>query len=101
MNKSVNYSGDYLHANDFFTVELISIIVINLKIRKAAGYDNLTAEHFLYSHPAALILITYICKLQLDLACRVFYTPDVRQCCMSESQNVKSSHDQLTKIRFK
>ena len=37
VNKSVNCSSDYLHANDFFTVELISIIVSNLKTRKAAG----------------------------------------------------------------
>ena len=65
MNKSVNYSGDYLQSNDFFTVELISIIVSNLKTRRTAGYDNLTAEHLLYSHPAALILITYICNLIL------------------------------------
>ena len=66
MNKSVNYSGDYLQSNDFFTVELISIIVSNLKTR-AQLLDTIILQQSICSTVtlAALILITYICNLIL------------------------------------
>ena len=65
IKKCVNYCGNYLHPDDFFTVELLSIIVSNLKTGRAAGFDGLTAEHLIHSHPAALLLITYMCNLIL------------------------------------
>ena len=64
-NKCVNYSGNYLPQTIFFTVELLSIIVSNLKTGRAAGFDGLTAEHLIHSHPAALLLIIYMCNLIL------------------------------------
>ena len=64
-NKYKSYSGDYLTSDDFFTVEQINKAVVDLKVGKAAGYDGIMAEHLLYSHPSALILITYLCNLIL------------------------------------
>ena len=30
-----------------------------------AGIDGLTAEHLLYCHPAAIVIICYLCNLML------------------------------------
>ena len=50
---------------DFFSVELISRIICELKLNKAAGYDNITTEHLLHCHPIVHVFITYLCNLML------------------------------------
>ena len=54
-----NYVGDQLHKNDFFSVELVSVVVSCLNIRKAPGFDGLITEHLLHCHPLAIVFITY------------------------------------------
>ena len=48
------YSDDHT-----FDVELVDKIIIELKKNKAAGLDNLTAEHLQFSHP---IVVSVMCK---------------------------------------
>ena len=45
---------------DLFDVQLVDSIVRQLKLGKASGLDNLTAEHLIDSHPA---LISILVKL--------------------------------------
>ena len=58
-----DYQGDQLQMKDFFSVELISRIICELKLNKAAGYDNITTEHLLHCHPIVHVFITYLCNL--------------------------------------
>ena len=61
----INYSGDDLKRSDLFTVENICKIICDLKIGKAAGFDNIESEHLLYCHPVVHVYITYLCNLIL------------------------------------
>ena len=48
------------HSDDHaFDVELVDKIITELKKNKAAGLDNLTAEHLQFSHP---IVVSVMCK---------------------------------------
>ena len=49
--------------DDFFSVELISQIICELKVGKAAGYDKISTEHLLNCHPIIHVYITYLCNL--------------------------------------
>ena len=49
------YSDDHV-----FDVELVDKIITGLKKNKAAGLDNLTAEHLQFSHP---IVVSVMCKI--------------------------------------
>ena len=60
-----NYMGDELKKDDFFSVEIISKIICQLKIGKAAGLDKIETEHLLYCHPLVHVYITYLCNLML------------------------------------
>ena len=60
-----NYFGDHLSSESLFTTELVGKIVAELKTGRAAGIDGLTAEHLLYCHPAAIVIICYLCNLML------------------------------------
>ena len=60
-----NYSGAYVSPEDFFSVETVSEVVNNLKTGRAAGLDGIMAEHLVYGHPSAIILLTYLCNLIL------------------------------------
>ena len=60
-----SYFGDHLTSESLFTTELVGKIVAELKTGRAAGIDGLTAEHLLYCHPAAIVIICYLCNLML------------------------------------
>ena len=55
--KYVDLLYSYDHA---FDVELVDKIITELKKNKAAGLDNLTAEHLQFNHP---IVVSVICKI--------------------------------------
>ena len=61
----LNYSGDDLKRSDLFTIENICKMICDLKIGKAAGFDNIETEHLLYCHPVVHVYITYLCNLIL------------------------------------
>ena len=64
-HRFVNYVGDFLTSDTFFTVELISKMICELKMGKAPGCDGLVTEHLLNCHPSAHLLITYLCNPML------------------------------------
>ena len=64
-SKILGYHGDELKKDDFFSVELISQIICELKVGKAAGYDKISTEHLLNCHPIIHVYITYLCNLIL------------------------------------
>jgi len=48
------------------SVEDVDCAVRNqLKLRKAAGYDNITAEHIIFAHPKLIILLCDLFNLML------------------------------------
>jgi hypothetical protein len=49
----------------YFSVELISVMICQLKTGRAPGLDGLTTEHLLNCHPAVHLVITYLCNLML------------------------------------
>jgi len=56
-----------------FDVELISRIIDQLQRGKAAGLDNITAEHLQYSHPVLSSVLTKLFNLMLDCAYTVIF----------------------------
>ena len=60
MKKRSIYNELLVGADDVFSVELVSDIVMKMKKGKAAGMDNLSCEHLQYSHPVIIIIL---CKL--------------------------------------
>ena len=52
-----NYVGDELLETNSIDVELLDKVISDLKLGKATGMDNLSAEHFKYSHPVVLLLL--------------------------------------------
>jgi len=66
-----NYIGLPFNCNGTFDAELVGNIISSIGHGKAAGLDNLTAEHLLNSHP---IISTLLAKLfNLMMLCR--YVP--------------------------
>ena len=64
-NEIPTYVGDFIGPENFFTVELLGVIICELKLGRAPGIDRLTAEHLLHCHPSAIVLLTYLCNLIL------------------------------------
>jgi len=46
-----------------FDVELVNSNIAQLKLGKAAGLDNITAEHLQHSHPVVRILLAKLFNL--------------------------------------
>ncbi|MFZ2538984.1 MAG: reverse transcriptase family protein [Oscillospiraceae bacterium] len=65
LERFTNYVGDHFDANKFFSVELVSLLIAELKTGKAPGPDGLTVEHLLHCHPSTILVITYLCNLIL------------------------------------
>ena len=53
-----NYEGDAPLEEVPFDVEMLDGIVKDLKFSKAAGMDNLSAEHIKYCHPIVTSTLT-------------------------------------------
>ena len=64
-NIFLDYAGDRLNKNSFFSVELICKVICELKSGKASGADDITSEHIVHCHQAGHLLITYMCNLML------------------------------------
>ena len=52
-----SYNGDVLTKLHLCTVEQVDDIIHGLKFGKAAGLDEITAEHIIYSHPVVACLL--------------------------------------------
>ena len=63
--KFINHCGDKIALDEYFSVELISKLICDLKVGKSAGYDGIAAEHLLHCHPSCHVYITYLCNLML------------------------------------
>jgi exonuclease III len=61
-----NYCGYLLTHDHYFTVELLSHVMADLKHGKAAGLDGLTAEHLMHSHPVLSCILTKLFNLMLQ-----------------------------------
>jgi len=57
---------------DTIDTELVSHVIADLKRGKAAGIDGLSAEHFLFCHPALSVVLAKL--FQLMMICS--YVPD-------------------------
>ena len=57
---------------DFITVELVDRCIRQMKRGKAAGPDNLTAEHVIYAHPCVVILLCDLFQAMIESG----YVPD-------------------------
>jgi len=53
-----NHAGFPTADEPVFDTELVSKIICNLKLRKAADIDGLTGEHLLHSHPILQVIIS-------------------------------------------
>ena len=54
----LNYVGDPLLDMYKFDVELIECVSSKMKRGKAAGLDELTIEHLIYSHPVLFVILS-------------------------------------------
>jgi hypothetical protein len=63
MDLESNYNGSPFVDDYWFDVELIDKVIADLHVGKAAGLDNLTAEHLKYSHPALTSILTKLFNL--------------------------------------
>ena len=61
-----NYAGFPTADEPVFDTELVSKIICNLKLGKAADIDGLTGEHLLHSHPILQVIISRLFKLILS-----------------------------------
>jgi len=68
------YVGPPLPETSTIDTELVSRIVLDLKRGKAAGFDGLSAEHLLFSHPIGLLHLVLTKLFQLIMSYR--YVPD-------------------------
>ena len=66
LNAREHYAGVPLTSEKTFDVELVSHIIDQLKRGKAAGLDNITAEHLQYSHPALPCILTRLFNLMFE-----------------------------------
>ena len=53
-------------------VEMVDTIITDMQLGKAAGIDNLSAEHLKYGHPVVLGILSKLFNLML----RYSYVPD-------------------------
>lgn len=68
-----NYNGDEnMNSNSSFEIENVEQSVQKLKMGKAAGEDNVMAEHIKYAHP---IVLSCLCKF-FNLVMRCEQVPD-------------------------
>jgi hypothetical protein len=51
IERRATYLGLPLTDSYLFDTELVSTVILQLQLGKAAGLDCLTAEHFIYCHP--------------------------------------------------
>jgi len=63
-----NYVGTPFTDEYRFDVELIAGVINQLKRGKAAGLDNIMAEHLQYSHPVLPCLLTKLFNLMLEFS---------------------------------
>ena len=63
--KFINYVGDGIDSNDFFSVELVCKLICERKTGKAAGLDKISTEHLLHCHPLVYVYLTYLFNLML------------------------------------
>jgi len=61
-----NYAGFPTANEPVFDTELVSKIICNLKLGKAADINGLTGEHLLHSHPILQVIISRLFKLILS-----------------------------------
>ena len=62
-----SYNGDVLTKLHLCTVEQVDDIIRCLKFGKAAGLDEITAEHIIYSHPVVACLLVKLFNLMIML----------------------------------
>jgi len=62
----------YEDCNNLFSVENIENALLRLKCGKAAGFDNLSAEHLIYAHPCLIISL----KMLFNLMFMFGFVPD-------------------------
>jgi hypothetical protein len=60
-----HYTGGLITADQIFDVALLSNLVNGLKNGKAAGLDDLTAEHLKFSHPVVIVILAKLFNLFL------------------------------------
>ena len=65
-NRWRSYAGAPLLNNDTFDVELVSLMIARCEHGKAAGLDNITAEHLHYSHPVLPCVLMKLFNLMFD-----------------------------------
>jgi len=63
-----NYDGSPILSNQLFDVELLSNLIDKMDNGKAAGLDELSAEHLKYCHPIVICLLTKLFNLFISLA---------------------------------
>ena len=68
------YVGSPLTQDMLFNVELVDPSIKRLSNSKAPGLDELTTEHFKYTHSAIGLDLTTLCKLMLNVG----FVPDRR-----------------------
>ena len=66
--KRIKYCGFPSKEEYLFDVELISKVILDLKRGKAAGLDNLSAEHLLNCHPILSCILSKLFNLMLRCA---------------------------------
>jgi len=65
LQQRINYCGTALTDESLFDFELVGNVITELKRGKAAGLDNLSAEHLINSHPIVISLLTRLFNLML------------------------------------
>ena len=64
-----NYTGgDFMGHCDLITIEEIEHIICSLKVGKATGRDNISAEHILYAHPVVWSILVCLFNLMWHFA---------------------------------
>ena len=63
------YTGDTFDTDGVINVEIVDRAVHDLKRARAAGFDGITAEHLLYSHPVICVLLSLLFRLMLMYSC--------------------------------
>jgi hypothetical protein len=74
-NYKVNYFENYENVDVVdcsVSVELVDKCIKNMKLKKAAGLDNIESEHLLYAHPLLVLLL----KLLFNSILHFGYVPD-------------------------
>jgi len=61
-----SYAGFPLSDNVNIETELVSNVILDLKLGKVADFTGLTAEHLHYSHPIISVLLSYFFQLMFS-----------------------------------